>query len=106
MTEATPRPWKLYDPFSDNSWCDVCTESGLEIASTMTSDFPTITGMANAALIVRSVNNYDAALVLLREAADTFIQLCDAIDDQNDPVRGLSEDMFARIDTFLKENDK
>ena len=97
--KATPRPWKLDDPFGDNNLCDVCTETGLEVVSTCTSDFPNITDIANAALIVLAVNTFSEREALLREAADGLTDWCNGREIDHAGAIHL----IARIRTALGE---
>lgn len=94
MTEATPRPW-FYSPWHNeegpsavragesfiNSWI-VCTTA---------SD-------ADAALIVRAVNNYDEALELLRDNRHELRRLLDVVGDADYDLVLAAID---RIDAFL-----
>lgn len=99
MTEATPRPWKL-GPLDDR----VYGPDGTDIALMWADNVPFKTDVANAALIVRCVNNYDEALALLREAED-YVNDAKHSDDYTLNGQADAKALFARIDAFLaKEN--
>lgn len=87
MTEATPRPWYISGRllFQDGG-----TENPLAlVASFQRSD--------DAVLTLRTVNNYDKALELLREARPHV----DRTLEQTDSIYSAS--LRARIDAFLEE---
>lgn len=96
--KPTPRPWKITRHDFDTVQIADADNDEFIMMDCPSSD----SDEEVAALIVQAVNSYDEARALLREAADVFGQFCDAIDDENDPVRGLSEDMFARIRAYLE----
>lgn len=91
MTDATPRPWDTH--YDDNGFFYI-------IADGAPSPYIAATGgegetdKANAALIVRAVNNYDEALALLREAREEL----------QTALSANAEHVSDAIDAFLKEN--
>lgn len=74
---ATPRPWRTPNKLPRQ----ICDARGFKIAkclqATKGANFvlPDGEAEANAALIVRSVNNYDKAVELLREADEIIAHL-------------------------------
>ena len=95
MTEATPRPWVSHrDQIVGNNG------DTFSLGETMYGGQDT--DAANAALIVRAVNNYDDALALLREAVEVMAFAVHA--PAGAAVQTLQKQR-ARINAFLaKEN--
>lgn len=92
MTEATPRPWRVGDTDPALIWA--CGDDEDYFICEIQGGASDAEREANAALIVRAVNNYDEALALLREAREEL----------QTALSANAEHVSDAIDDFLKEN--
>lgn len=84
--KATPRPWKAYNADSGRIFKNWAVGGKVDRIATIHDLGSSKAAQANAELIVRAINQYEA-LLAVAEAAEKVLRQCESANDANEGHR-------------------